>query len=85
MERIQQLTKELKKEQMDAVFLTSKANLYYYTNIYAEAHERLLALYVDVHGNILLICPSLEKEDVKNAALQRTSSIMEITKILGRN
>lgn len=67
MERIQQLTKELKKEQMDAVFLTSKANLYYYTNIYAEAHERLLALYVDVHGNILLICPSLEKEDVKNA------------------
>ena len=44
MERIQQLTKELKKEQMDAVFLTSKANLYYYTNIYAEAHESLLAL-----------------------------------------
>ena len=67
MERIQQLTKELKKEQMDAVFLTSKANLYYYTNIYEEAHDRLLALYVDVQGNILLICPLLEKEDVKNA------------------
>ncbi|MBR7553791.1 M24 family metallopeptidase [Allobacillus sp. GCM10007491] len=67
MERIEQLTKELRKEQMDAVFMTSKANLYYYTNIYAEAHERLLALYVDVRGNVLLICPSLEEEDVKNA------------------
>src|SRR5690625_4005326 len=64
MKRINRLIEQLKKDNIDSIFITSKENLFYYTGIYAEAHERLLALYVTVDEQILLICPALERNSV---------------------
>lgn len=72
MSRIDRLIQAMESDQIDAVFLTSKSNLFYYTNIYAEAHERLLGLYVDTSGKVILISPALEKEDVENAGFTET-------------
>ncbi|PKR79282.1 peptidase M24 family protein [Halalkalibacillus sediminis] len=68
--RIKKVRESMKERDVDAVFLTSKANVFYYSNLYAEAHERLIACYIDQNGNQMLIVPALEKEDVKNAGWQ---------------
>ncbi|GEL76866.1 M24 family metallopeptidase [Tenuibacillus multivorans] len=65
--RLNNLTQALKKHSIDSVFMTSKENVFYFTNLYAEAHERLIGAYMDQKGNRILIAPALEKEDVKNA------------------
>lgn len=65
--RLNQLVQSLKENSVDSVFITSKENVFYFTNLYAEAHERLIGAYFDQKGNQVLIVPALEKEDVKNA------------------
>ncbi|RPF55357.1 M24 family metallopeptidase [Aquisalibacillus elongatus] len=65
--RLNYLIQALKENDMDSVFITSKENVFYFTNLYAEAHERLIGAYIDQKGNQALIVPALEKEDVKNA------------------
>ncbi|MFD2639852.1 M24 family metallopeptidase [Piscibacillus salipiscarius] len=65
--RLNQLIQKLKDNNLDSVFITSKENVFYFTNLYAEAHERLIGAFVDQKGNSALIVPALEKEDVKNA------------------
>ncbi|WP_188206418.1 M24 family metallopeptidase [Alkalibacillus aidingensis] len=64
--RIDQLINELKQRSIDSMFITSKANIFYFSQLYAEAHERLIALYIDQKGNRVLVVPALELEDVKN-------------------
>ncbi|TFB25041.1 aminopeptidase P family protein [Filobacillus milosensis] len=68
--RINQLISTLETNNMDSVFMTSKENVFYFTNLYAEAHERLIGAYFDQKGNEVLIVPALEEEDVKNAGWQ---------------
>lgn len=65
--RLNQLSQKLKENNLDSVFMTSKENVFYFTNLYAEAHERLIGAFMDQKGNHALIVPALEKEDVKNA------------------
>ncbi|UFT98029.1 Xaa-Pro peptidase family protein [Radiobacillus kanasensis] len=67
MTRVERLFQELKFGGLEGAFLTSKANIFYYTNYYTDPHERLVALYIDATGNRLLILPSMEKEDAKQA------------------
>ncbi|WP_186578380.1 M24 family metallopeptidase [Aquibacillus kalidii] len=62
MDRFNRLHKEMKQAKIDSLFITSKANIYYFTNFYTEPHERLVAVYVDLSGNSLLILPEMEKE-----------------------
>ncbi|GAA0456183.1 Xaa-Pro peptidase family protein [Alkalibacillus silvisoli] len=65
--RINRLIERLKENDFEGIFITSKANVFYFSNLYAEAHERLIALYIDVHGRKVIIAPALELEDIKNA------------------
>ncbi|MDV2581217.1 M24 family metallopeptidase [Alkalibacillus haloalkaliphilus] len=66
-QRINQLIESLQKNDLESIFITSKANVFYFSNLYAEAHERLIALYIDVKGRKTIIAPALELEDIKNA------------------
>jgi len=66
-QRIEKLLKALKKDDIDSVFMTSKENVFYYSGLYANAHERLIAVYLDKFGNQFLIVPELELEDAKNS------------------
>ncbi|MDQ0351252.1 Xaa-Pro dipeptidase [Alkalibacillus filiformis] len=65
--RINQLIESLQNNNLESIFITSKANVFYFSNLYAEAHERLIALYIDVQGRKTIIAPALELEDIKNA------------------
>ncbi|MDC3419267.1 Xaa-Pro peptidase family protein [Aquibacillus koreensis] len=50
-------------ENVDAVFITSKANVYYISNYYTDPHERLVAVYITKSGDTTLIVPAMEKAD----------------------
>ncbi len=52
---------------MDSIFITSKANVYYYSNYYTDPHERLVGIYADRKDNPLLILPKMEEEDALRA------------------
>ncbi|MET3682641.1 Xaa-Pro dipeptidase [Alkalibacillus flavidus] len=64
--RSEQLIDALKQHDLDSVFVTSKANVFYYSGLYAEAHERLIAVYIDTSGRQAIIAPALELEDIKH-------------------
>src|SRR5690625_1269879 len=65
--RIHQLIEQLKKNDLDSVFLTSIANVFYVSNFYTNPHERLVAVYIDQTNDPLLIVPAMEMNDAKNA------------------
>ena len=57
----------LQSEDIDAAFLTSPDNIFYFSGFKSEPHERLLALVVFPENEPLLICPQMEAVDAKNA------------------
>ncbi|SDQ43028.1 Xaa-Pro dipeptidase [Virgibacillus subterraneus] len=65
--RLDTLLNELKKNNLDSMLVTSKANFYYLSNYYTEPHERVIAVYVSQYHDPLLMVPSMEVEDAKNA------------------
>lgn len=65
--RIQKLIQSIQNEETDSLFITSKANVYYYSNYYTDPHERLVAIYISKLHDPVLIVPAMEIEDVKNA------------------
>lgn len=69
-DRVNNLLKKLKSENIDSVFITSKENVFYFSSLYANAHERLIACYFDQEGRELLIVPALELGDVKKSGWQ---------------
>lgn len=62
-QRIDSMLEKLKDKGLDSVFITSKANIFYFSNYLTEPHERLVALYADHTGNIVLIVPAMEEQD----------------------
>ncbi|MFD2627881.1 M24 family metallopeptidase [Oceanobacillus kapialis] len=68
--RIDALLKNMKEQDLDSMFITSKANFYYLSNYYTEPHERLIAVYVSHHMDPLLMVPAMEVEDAKQAGWQ---------------
>lgn len=68
--RIDSLLKNMKEQDLDSMFVTSKANFYYLSNYYTEPHERLIAVYVSHSMDPILIVPSMEVEDAKQAGWQ---------------
>lgn len=69
-QRLDQLTEALKKHDLDSILMTSKANVFYYSGLYAEAHERLIAVYVDTYGRKVIVAPALEMEDIRRTSWQ---------------
>lgn len=66
-ERLENLLKQMKTNDMDGLLVTSPANVYYLSNYNSDPHERLLAIFVSVQGDPVLILPAMEEEDAKNA------------------
>ena len=57
----------LQLEDIDAAFLTSPDNIFYFSGFKSDPHERLLALVIFQNHEPLLICPQMEATDAKNA------------------
>lgn len=68
-ERITKLQRLLKQTSVDAVIVASAANLFYFTGVWIEAHERLLALAVRRDGSALLVAPDLHRGELDPAGL----------------
>jgi Xaa-Pro dipeptidase len=70
-QRLQSLSKWLKEQNYSFAFLTSTSNVFYLTNFYTNPHERLLGLFVfPDYEEPLLVCPSMEVEQAKQAGWQ---------------
>lgn len=67
MNRIDNLLAKLKENNLDSVLVTSKANVYYYSNYYTDPHERVIAIYITQFHEPILILPNMEVEDAKRA------------------
>lgn len=65
--RIDSLLETLKNNDLDSILITSKANVYYYSNYYSEPHERIIAIYMSIDYDPILILPHMEVEDAKQA------------------
>lgn len=66
-DRISTLLQSFHEQNIDSLFITSKANVYYFSNYYTDPHERLVAVYVSKKHNPVLIVPAMEVEDAKDA------------------
>lgn len=65
--KLETLANWMKQEEIDFTFLTSTDNIFYFSGFYSNPHERLLALIAFPEKNPILVCPSMEKNDAKNA------------------
>lgn len=65
--KLETLANWMKQEEIDFTFLTSTDNIFYFSGFYSNPHERLLALIVFPEKDPILVCPSMEKNDAKNA------------------
>lgn len=52
---------------VDFTFLTSTDSIFYFSGFYSDPHERLLALIAFPTEEPILVCPSMEQVDAKNA------------------
>ena len=64
-ERTNQISHFLKEKGIDLAVVTSKANVFYFSGVYAEPHERVMAVLVDTTGKQALFCPALEASVVE--------------------
>ena len=65
--QLKELSKWMTEENIDFTFLTSTDNVFYFSSFYSDPHERLLALLLFKNEEPILVCPSMEKNDAKNA------------------
>lgn len=65
--RIHRIIEQLKANNLDSAFVTSIANVFYLSNFYTDPHERLVAVYIDLNNDPLLIVPAMEITDAKDA------------------
>lgn len=63
--KIKLLTEHMETE---AVIITDPMNVFYFTGIYSDPHERLLALIVKKDGSTSLVYPALDDEAVRGTA-----------------
>ncbi|MGL4521617.1 MAG: M24 family metallopeptidase [Bacilli bacterium] len=62
-QRLEQLQSTLPT---NAALITSKANIFYYTNFYYDPHERFVAIWVEANKKPIFICPEMEAPFVKH-------------------
>lgn len=65
--RAQQL---LEAQGVDAVLAASPANVFYFTGVWLEPHERLLALVIPKLGDPVLLVPQMHTADVASVRVQ---------------
>jgi Xaa-Pro dipeptidase len=59
-ERTNYISAFFKEQGIDLAAITSKANVFNFSGVYAEPHEPVMAVLVDVTGKHVLFCPALE-------------------------
>lgn len=65
MNKIAQLQAHLKTQQLDAAFITTPDNVFYFTGFRSNPHERLLGVFVPTNAEPFLICPKMEVPDAR--------------------
>ena len=73
-QRIEQLFQWMKRDSIDAAWITSSENVYYLTGCYVEPHERLFGLFLFAKGDAILIFPKMERATVKRSMKHTTIS-----------
>jgi Xaa-Pro dipeptidase len=66
-QRLDRLTDWLKAGGIDAAFVHSPENVYYFTNFMCHPHERLLGLFVFQEAESFLVCPKMEEQAAREA------------------
>lgn len=67
MRKIEQIQQFLQNENLDAAFITTPANVFYFTGFDSDPHERLLGVMVFQRDEPFVICPLMEVPDVQSA------------------
>jgi Xaa-Pro dipeptidase len=67
-QRLQQLQVFMKRQQLDALLITSPKHVYYLTGFYTDPHERFLGLVVSAADEPVLIVPALDREAAETAS-----------------
>ena len=63
MKNLEYLQTYLKEQQLDAAFITTPDNVFYYSGFHSDPHERLLGVMVFQEAEPFLICPQMEVPD----------------------
>lgn len=67
MNKLANLKKYLKQQQLDAALITDPHNIFYLTGFNSDPKERLLAVMAFAEAEPFLICPAMEATDAKMA------------------
>ncbi|WP_431027517.1 M24 family metallopeptidase [Lysinibacillus sp. LZ02] len=63
MTKLELLQTYLKEQQLDAAFITTPDNVFYFSGFHSNPHERLLGVMVFQEAEPFLICPQMEVPD----------------------
>lgn len=66
-EKIIQLQKGLRENNIEMAYIHSPANIAYFTNFVSDPHERILALFVFADTDPFLFTPALDADDAKKS------------------
>lgn len=67
MTKIKQLQQYLEENNLDAAFITTPDNVFYFSGFKSDPHERLLGIMVFKEAPPFIICPQMEVPDVRAA------------------
>ncbi len=65
--RIEKVQNWLKEQNIEAVFINSKENVFYLSDFLTDPHERLMGLFLFKESDPLFVLPAMEKGQLKNA------------------
>ncbi|CAM3153103.1 Xaa-Pro peptidase family protein [Filibacter tadaridae] len=65
MSKVKEIQAFLRKENLDAAFITTPDNVFYVSGFHSDPHERLLGVMVFKDAEPFIICPFMEVPDVK--------------------
>lgn len=66
-DRLDTLLNGMKKNNLESMLITSASNFYYLSGYYTDPHERVITVYVSTYHDPVIMVPSMEKDDAKNA------------------
>jgi Xaa-Pro dipeptidase len=67
--RFERARELLRAQGLDAAIAASPANVFYFTDVWVEPHERLLALVIPKSGDPVLFAPQMHAADVANVGV----------------
>ncbi|TYR81272.1 aminopeptidase P family protein [Priestia megaterium] len=65
--RLNKVVSWIQEKDYDMAFISSTENVFYLTNFYTNPHERLLGLFVFQNADPILVCPSMEVGQARDA------------------